>query len=99
MRIRIVVVLPAPLAPTKPVIRPGATEKDTSSRTVVVSKTLDREWAASMPATLRTPVARRTGRETDPALRRPGETSVLAHQAGLVGHDHGLHPVADTELG
>ncbi len=31
---RIVVVLPAPLAPTKPVITPGRTSNETRSRTV-----------------------------------------------------------------
>ena len=35
MIMRMVVVLPAPLAPTKPVIRPGSTTNETSSTAVL----------------------------------------------------------------
>ncbi len=46
MIMRIVVVLPAPLAPTKPVIVPGATAKETSS-TAVLSPNLRTRCATS----------------------------------------------------
>ncbi len=39
---RMVVVLPAPLAPTKPVIRPGRTANDTSCSTRVPAKSRTR---------------------------------------------------------
>ncbi len=47
--IRMMVVLPAPLAPTKPVTRPGTTENETSSTTVVSPKTRVSERDSSMP--------------------------------------------------
>src|SRR5450756_2964587 len=87
--IRMAVVLPAPFAPTNPVIRPGRTVKLTSSSATCSPK------ARLTPITLSssTGAPPQSDRRTDPIDRRPTFTALprappLAH----TGNGPGRHP-------
>src|SRR5690348_4358345 len=88
--IRIVVVLPAPFGPRKPVTRPGRTVKLRSSSAVNGPKRLLSRPTSIMP---RLPSARRGAGRRRRARLQPGP----AGQAMLAG-DGGLGVVQGTEL-
>src|SRR5689334_10406906 len=92
MTMRIVVVLPAPLPPTKPVSRPGRTSKVTPSTAVVSPKRRVSPLISNMPTTLDGSASAQISPRVGSGLRRGDEP-------GLVGEDDGLHPVAQVELG
>src|SRR6186713_602456 len=105
---RMVVVLPAPLLPTKPVMRPPRTPKETSFSTGRPAKERSIEWSSNcafMASTLRSPRVRHFPRR-DGSGPPPygGDERLLRRRAGngepvLVREHHRLHPVAHTEFG
>src|SRR3712207_572865 len=100
---RMVVVLPAPLAPTNPVIRPAPTSNVTSLSTWRSPKLRLTESTRStvvIPSTLgrHGPAAVRRGTESGPPSRGgPGSSSGADHPV-LVGEDHRLGAVAHAQL-
>src|SRR5690349_24940396 len=100
MTIRMVVVLPAPLPPTKPVIRPAGTSNDTWSTAVLSPNRLVSSLISSMTTTLVTRGPPRIPRRTEPrggvgagsGLARDLPRSPLRREdeAGLVGVDDRL---------
>src|SRR3954463_5523071 len=98
--IRIAVVLPAPLAPMKPVRTPGRTANPTPSRASTGPNPRVSERSSSMVPTLRSGgTGRRPPGVGRLVLRREDLRDVAGlHQAGLVGEDDRLDAVAQVEL-
>src|SRR5690349_144879 len=103
--IRMVVVLPAPLPPTKPVISPAGTSNDTWSTAVFSPNRRVSSLNSSMTTTVVTrdpPGIHRATELRGGAVRGrdpPGSLLRREDEADLVGVDDRLHAVAQVKLG
>src|SRR3954469_9328938 len=94
---RIVVVLPAPFAPTNPVIRPATTSMVTSLSTWRSPKL--RLTASTVKTSVTGPTLGKIGREhVRPAEDRAGSSARRTHHAQFVGENHRLGTVARAHL-
>src|SRR3954451_21721421 len=95
--IRIVVVLPDPLAPRNPVIRPGRTSNDTPSSTRWSPKLRLIFDTVSMPGTLGEPTGKGVRRATDPLVLLAADPR--RDDPVLVGEHDRVRPVPQPQLG